>query len=111
MNASEFERNTKSLQDDAVRLAAPFQNFWKVTVVDLPLSVLSASMRFAGNRLHAHADHLTRLNSCQSIPEMIDTHSQYVRSSVNEFGQHVDRIKDDVRGTMNTAQSDFGKAA
>ncbi len=108
---SAIERDTNTMQDEAVRLTAPFRTFWKVTFFDLPLTVLSESMRFAGRRLHAHADHFASLNSCQSVPEMIEAQAQFIRNAVAEFGQETGKIMEDVRGTMSEAQDQFSKAA
>jgi hypothetical protein len=111
MDTSPIEHDTKTMQDAAIRLTAPFQTLWKVTLFDLPLAVLSESLRFTGRRLQAHADHLESLNSCQSVPEIIEAQSHFVRGAVSEFGQDTGKIMEDVRGTMNEAQDKFSKAA
>ena len=39
MDTSTTEREVKSARDDAMKLAAPFQAFWKMTFFDVPLAV------------------------------------------------------------------------
>jgi hypothetical protein len=109
MDTSAIEQNAKTVQDEANKLAAPFQTLWKATLVDIPLSVLSQSLRFAGHRMQAHADHLVTLQSCHSVPELIEAQSHFMRSSITEMHQETGKIMEDVRGTMTEAQEKFGQ--
>jgi hypothetical protein len=111
MDTSTIEREAKVARDDAMKLTAPLQTFWKMTFFDMPLAVASESMRFFGSRLQAHGDHLASLNSCRSVPEILDMQSHFVRHTVDVYGQETSKIIKDVRSTANEVQNQMSKAA
>jgi hypothetical protein len=105
MDTSTIEREAKIARDDAMKLTAPLQTFWKMTFFDMPLAVASESMRFLGSRLQAHGEHLASLNSCRSVPEMLDMQSHFVRHTVDAYGRETSKIIKDVRSTANEVQN------
>ncbi len=111
MDMSTTEREAKIARDEAMKLTAPFQTFWKMTFFDMPLAVASESMRFFGSRLQAHGEHLASLNNCRSVPEMLDAQSHFVRDTVDVYGLKTSKIVKEVRGAANEVQNQKSKAA
>jgi hypothetical protein len=111
MDTPTMERDAKLARDETMKLAAPFQMFWKATLIDIPMAVASESMRFCGHRLQAHGDYLANLNHCRSLPEMIEAHSHFVRKTVDVYGHETSKMMEDVRGKVHEAQNQMSKAA
>jgi hypothetical protein len=111
MDTPAIDREIRNARDETLKLTAPFQAMWKVTLFDLPLGVASETLRFFGRRMQAHGEHLASLNTCRTVPEIIDANSHFVRSFVDEYGQETNKIMQDVRGTMDELRSNVGKAA
>ena len=81
----------------------PLQLIWKSIYCDLPLTLVSESLRFAGSRLQAQGDYLSTLLSCRSFPEVIETQSGFVRKAIGEFGAETGRIMKDLRNNISKA--------
>jgi len=111
IDTSTIEREVKNTREETMKLSGPFQALLKVTFFDLPLSIASETLRFAGRRFQAQGDHLASLNACRTVPEIIDVQSHFVRSAVDAYGQETSKIMEDVRGTMTEMRSQFNKAA
>jgi Phasin protein len=90
-------------QEEALQMAAPLQTAWRKSCIDLPLTVLSETLHFFGQRLEAQSQLVASLTSCKSMPEMIEVQSQFMRTAVNDYGSETSKIMGDVRSTMNKA--------
>jgi hypothetical protein len=110
MDTSTIERGATNVREETLRLSAPLQAFWRATFYDVPLSVASETLRFFGQRLQAHGEHLASLNACRSVPEFIDANSQFVRGAMDAYGQETSKIMEDVRGTMGNVQNQVSEA-
>ena len=89
--------------ESLAKLSQPLQLMWKSTFFDLPLVLMSESLRFAGSRLQAQGDYLSTLLSCRSVPEVVETQSEFVRKAVDEYGAEAGRIMEDLRNNMSKA--------
>lgn len=90
-------------QEEALHMTAPLQAAWRKACVDLPLTMLSETLHFFGQRLEAQSQLVADLTSCKSMPEVIEVQSQFMRTAVNDYGSGTSKIMDDVRSTMNKA--------
>jgi ABC-type uncharacterized transport system involved in gliding motility auxiliary subunit len=111
MDTPTMEREAKLARDETMKLAAPFQMFWKATLFDIPMAMASESVRFYGRRLQSHGDYLANLNHCRSVPEMIEAHSHFIRKAVDVFGDEPSKMAEDVRDTVHEAQNQINKTA
>jgi hypothetical protein len=111
MDTSTISRDIKNTQDETMKFAAPLQAMWKASLVDLPFGMVSETLRFFGHRLQAHGEYLASLNTCKSLPEVIDCQSHFVRITVDEYGQETNKLMQGVRGKITDMRSQIGKAA
>jgi hypothetical protein len=85
----------------------PMANFpvtmLKSMFLEVPLTVMSETLRFAGSRFQAHGDYLASLLNCRSVPEIVETQSEFVRKSVDDYGAETSRIMDDLRSNIRKA--------
>jgi hypothetical protein len=103
MNDPMMAQETKQLQQEALAAAAPLQAALRKALFDLPLTMFSESIRFVGQRMQAHSDFLEHLRTCQSVPEVIEAQSIFVRETVDQYGAETNKIVSEVRETMNKA--------
>ena len=89
--------------EQLMKFSQPLQQMWKSTFLDLPLALMSESLRFAGSRLQAQGDYLSTLLSCRSVPEVVETQSEFVRKAVDEYGAEAGRIMEDLRNNISKA--------
>jgi len=92
-----------NMQDRLLKAAAPFQSAWQHAFFELPLAIVSETLRFAARRLQAQADFIAGLETCQTVPEVIDAQSRFVRTAVGDYGTETSRIIDDVRKSVAKA--------
>ena len=81
----------------------PFPQMWKSAFLDVPLTMMSKSLRFAGARLQAQGEYLATLISCRSVPEVVETQSEFVRKAVDDYGAEAGRIMEDLRTNISKA--------
>lgn len=103
MDEQTMESETARVQEDVLKMAAPLQTAWRKACFDLPLAMFSEAMRFAGQRLQAQGEFLASLRTCQTVPEVMEAQSAFVRTAVDEYGVETSKIMDDVRSTMSKA--------
>jgi hypothetical protein len=89
--------------ESGVKFNAPFALLWKSTFLDIPLTLMSESLRFAGTRLQAQGEYLATLISCRSVPEIVETQSEFVRKAVDDYGAETGRIMEDLRTNISKA--------
>ncbi|QAY94475.1 hypothetical protein CWB41_00905 [Methylovirgula ligni] len=83
-------------QNKFLAAASPFQEVWRQTLVEWPVVVASESLRFAAHRLRAHSDYFGKLQSCGSVPEIIEVHSSFVRGAFDDYGAEASKVIKDV---------------
>ena len=91
------------LQDNVLKAVAPFQAAWQKAFFDLPLTLFSETIRFAGQRLQAQGDFIASLRTCHTVPEAMEAQSRFVRATVDEYGVETSKIMEEVRTTVNKA--------
>ena len=89
--------------ETGLKFNLPVQLMWKSTFLEMPLTLASESLRFAGSRLQAQADYLSSLLNCRSVPEVVETQSEFVRKAVDEYGAEAGRIMEDLRANISKA--------
>jgi hypothetical protein len=96
--------NTMTTETETgLKFLQPFQTMWKSAFLEVPITVLSDSLRFAGARLQAQGDYFSSLLNCRSVPEIVETQSEFVRKSVDEYGAETSRIMEDLRANISKA--------
>ncbi len=86
-------------QNKFLAAATPFQEVWRQTLVEWPVVVASESLRFAAHRLRAHSDYFGKLQSCGSVPEIIEAHSSFVRGAFDDYGAEASKVIKNVTRT------------
>jgi hypothetical protein len=81
----------------------PFPLLWKSAFLDIPLTLMSETLRFVGTRLQAQGEYLATLTSCRSVPEVVETQSEFVRKAVDDYGAETGRIMEDLRANISKA--------
>ena len=80
--------------------AAPLQEVWRQTWIEWPVALASESLRFAAHRLRTHSDFYGKLQSCGSVPELIEAHSDFMRGAFDDYGSEASKvIKDATKHT------------
>jgi hypothetical protein len=85
-----------STESPASALAA----LWSASLLHLPLTVATESLRFTARRLEAQADHIAMLNGCTNVPEFMEVQSQFMRKATDDYGVETGRIMEEVRAAM-----------
>lgn len=101
MDEQRFE--SEAMQDNLLQLSPALRGSWHKFCYDLPLTVASEWLRFFGQRLQAQGEFLANLRTCQTVPEVMDVQSRFVRTAVDEYGAKTSKIMEDVRSTMSKA--------
>lgn len=87
----------------AAKFDSPFPTMWKSVFVDIPMTLLSESLRFAGSRFQAQGEYLASLINCRSVPEAVEKQSEFVRKAVDEYGAEASRVMEDLRANASKA--------
>lgn len=104
MSAVEHRVPTGPAADPAAGVASGL-NLWRSMALDLPLSLTAESMRFAGRRLEAHAEHWKALACCASVSEAIELQSGFVARTVSDYQTEADLMSRDVQKAANWTAS------
>jgi hypothetical protein len=91
------------MSESGVKFHQPLQLMWKTTFLELPLTVISESLRFVGQRLEAQSQLFATLNRCHSVPEFIETQSEFSRKAFSDYGAGAGKILDSFRNTAAKA--------
>jgi hypothetical protein len=103
MDAQTLRPEAKDVQDNLMKAAAPLQAAWQRIFLELPFSIATESLRFAARRLQAQSDFIAGLETCHTVPEVIDTQSRFVRAAVGDYGTETSKIISDVRDRVSKA--------
>lgn len=103
MDEQTLRSQSEHMQEKALRMALPLQTALKKMYFDLPLAMLSETMRFAGQRLQAQGDFLASLKTCRTVPDMVDAHTTFMRTAADDYGVETGRVANDVRSIVNRA--------
>jgi hypothetical protein len=93
----------KQVQDKFLTAVAPFQAAWRQAFFEIPFAFASGALKFAAQRLQAQSDFIASLKTCQSVPEVIDAQSRFVRIAVGDYGSETSKIIDDMRKSVSKA--------
>ena len=92
MEAQTINSEIQNAQNKFLSAATPFQEVWRQTWIEWPVSLASESLRFAAHRLRAHSDFYGKLQSCGSVPEFIEAHSDFVRGAFDDYGTEASKV-------------------
>ena len=93
----------KQIREEAMEMAAPLQAAWRKAYLELPLTILSESLRFFGQRLQAQGEFIASLTSCKTMPDVMEAQSQFMRTAVTDYGAETTKIMEDVRSSVSKA--------
>ncbi len=102
MNAPVPGLEARNAQDNSLN-APSFQTAWQSALFDLPLAFAAEALRFAARRLAAQSDFFAGLETCHTVPEVMDAQSRFVRGAVGDYGSQTSKIIDDIRDTVSKA--------
>jgi hypothetical protein len=103
MDAQTVRPEARNIQDNLVNATAPFQAAWQRVFLELPFAIVSETLQFAARRLQAQSDFIAGLETCHTVPEVIDAQSRFVRTAVGDYGSETSRIISDVRSSVSKA--------
>jgi hypothetical protein len=103
MNAPSLGPEARNAQDNFVNATAPLQSAWQRAFFELPLAFFAEALRFAARRLEAQSDFFAGLETCQTLPDVIDAQSRFVRGAVGDYGSETSKIISDIRDTVSKA--------
>lgn len=103
MDEQRFESEAIQAQERFLDMVPAMRGSWQKFCYDLPLTVASEWLRFMGHRLEAQSEFLANLRTCQTVPEVMDVQSKFVRTAVDEYGTKTSKIMQDVRSTVGKA--------
>ncbi|WP_289015925.1 phasin family protein [uncultured Methylobacterium sp.] len=58
---------------------------WRAFAFDLPRRIAAETMRFAGHRLQAQADHLAALAGCGSLKDAVELQTGFLTKGVADY--------------------------
>jgi hypothetical protein len=102
MNAPLPGPEARNAQDNSLN-APPFQTAWQSAFFELPLAFAAEALRFTARRLEAQGDFFAGLETCHTVPEVMDAQSRFVRSAVGDYGSQTSKIINDIRDTVSKA--------
>jgi len=70
----------------------PFAAIWKKAFFDLPIALLSQSLRVSARRLEAELEYLDTVTYCKTMPEMVEAHSHLIQKTTSDIGQETSRF-------------------
>lgn len=77
-----------------------FAGFWRSSALDLPLMLMSESLRFMGHRLQAQADHLASLTQCKSVAEAFESQASFAQTTMSDYMTETSTIMQEARSAM-----------
>jgi hypothetical protein len=86
----------QNAQNKILAATAPFQDVWRQTWIEWPVAMASESLRFAAHRLRAHSNYFGKLQTCGSVPDFIEAHSDFVRGAFDDYGAEASKVIKDV---------------
>jgi len=92
----------RNVQDNFVKATAPFQAAWQ-HAFEFPLALTAEALRFAARRLQAQSDFFAGLENCQTVPEVMDAQSHFMRGAVGDYGSETSKIINDLHDTISKA--------
>ena len=90
-----------SITNSGTKFNAPFELL--LTPIKLPLTLISHSLHFAGERLEAQSEYFATLAGCHTVPEVVEAQSEFIRKAVGDYTNQAGRIVEDVRINMSKA--------
>jgi hypothetical protein len=100
METQTINAEIQNAQNRFLSAATPLQEVWRQTWIEWPVALASESLRFAAHRLRAHSDFYGKLQSCGSVPEFIEAHSDFMRGAFDDYGSEASKvIKDATKHT------------
>jgi hypothetical protein len=103
MDSPALGPEARNIQDNFMKAAAPFQAAWQRLFLELPFAILAETLRFAARRLQAQSDFIAGLETCHTVPEVIDAQSRFVRTAVGDYGSETSKIISDMGKSVSEA--------
>ncbi len=103
MDAPALGPEPHNIQDNLMQTAAPFQAAWQRAWFELPFAMFAEVLRFTARRLQAQSDFIAGLETCHTVPEVIDAQSHFVRTAVGDYGSETSKIINDMRKNLSKA--------
>jgi len=97
--------NSNRKSPDASEAMTTYAAFWKSSTVDLPLMLMSESLRFMSHRLQAQADHLATLARCRTVTEALESQAVFARTTVSDYAAETDTIIREARSVVALPQA------
>ncbi|MEW5420431.1 phasin family protein [Amorphus sp. 3PC139-8] len=79
----------------------PFFTLWKRMAVDVPLTVASEALRFAGHRLEAQAELYSELAKCGTLSEVIDAQSTYMQDTAGDVSAATSKMMEEAQAVIS----------
>ena len=92
METQTINSEVQNAQNQVLAATAPLQAVWRQTYIEWPVALASESLRFAAHRLRAHSDFYGKLQSCGSVPEFIEAHSDFMRGAFDDYGAEASKV-------------------
>lgn len=73
---------------------------WRSLAVELPVTLLTESMRFAGTRLQAQAEHMKALGRCATMDEALKLQSSFVAKAVSDYHDEAATVSRDLQDSL-----------
>ncbi len=102
MDAPARGPEARNPQDSSLK-ATPFQGAWQAAFFELPFAFAAEVLRFSARRLQAQSDFLAGLETCHTVPEVMDAQSRFMRNAVGDYGSQTSKIIGDIRDTVSKA--------
>ena len=80
---------------------APFAAAYKAYFFDLPLTMTSETLRFAGHRLDEQARLLSKLSGCKTLSEVAEAQSDFLKDAVGEYRKEADTLVHRAKETVS----------
>ncbi len=92
METQAISSEIQNVQNKFFSAATPLQDVWRQTWIEWPVALASESLRFAAHRMRAHSDFYGKIQSCGSVPELLEAHSTFMRGAFNDYGTEATKV-------------------
>lgn len=103
MDMQTFSDEVQNAQSRMLAAANPLQQVWRQTWIEWPVMAASESLRFTAHRLRAHSDYYGELQDCNSVPDLIEVSSHFVRKALEDYGTEATKVLKDATRRVPSA--------
>lgn len=88
-----FGMNPAAAADQLTKLSQnPFAVMWRTAFFDLPLALLSQSLRISARGLEAELEYFHNVHNCKTMPEMVVAQSAFIQKATGDIGEEASRF-------------------